>query len=126
MHRIINESLAPMSIGAANTTIVEEDMIGYSRMFLEIRNAGANAISGFAVVGMAGPAGSDLPLYSTSADFTLPSGTLVGTSSDLTALAGGNTGWLELDVSSYWRVKIVTRSANHTTLIPYGSKISLY
>lgn len=126
MHRIINESMTEFSLGTANTVIVDEDTVGYQRLFVEVQNTGANSLSVFSVMAKAGPSGSDLVLYSTSGEFSSPAGTLIGTSSDLTALTGANTGWLELDVSAYWHVKLVAASANRTSVIPYGSKVTQF
>lgn len=125
MHRIINETQTGVVVTAANTTIIEEDVVGYHRIFVELRNTGANSLSAFSVVVTSGPQGHDLVLYSSSADFTTPAGTLIGTSSDLTALTAANTGWLELDTTAYWRVKLIAQSTDGTTIIPYGTKMSL-
>ena len=56
--------------------------------------------------------------YATSGDFTTPAGILIGTSSDLTALAENSSGWFILDVRALYQVNLqAAQAAGATTTL---------
>jgi len=50
-------------------------------------------------------------LFNAAADFTSPTGDLIGTSGDLTALAVG-TGWFKMNVDGYQTIEVWAASGN--------------
>ena len=54
-------------------------------------------------------------LYSTSADFTSPTGLLIGCSGDLTTQAAG-TGWFIMDVRGMYQVELYATSGGTATI----------
>lgn len=72
------------------------------------------ALDQFAILGKLSDAGTYQTLFSTSADFTSPTGLLVGTSGDLTAQAVG-TGWFIMDCDGLSSVQIKAASGTTTS-----------
>ena len=105
--------LEPTDVAVASLTTIGEaiDVSHYGSIKVDITN-GDNAFDAFSIQGSADGSNYDV-LYDASVDFTSPSGILIGTSGNLTALAAATRGWFILDCSSLSSLK-VQASANTT------------
>ena len=82
-----------VAVAATLTTILTIDTKHSHQIGVEItETGGANALDQFVINARFHGGGAYSTLYNASADFTSPSGLMVGASSDLTALAASATG----------------------------------
>ncbi len=121
MHREINPSKAAVSVITSNTVILDETTVGFNRLFVEVSSA-TRALTDFIIKAQTGPTGNYVTLFSGNT-YVTPTGTLVGTSGALNTLQSATSGWFDLDVSSYWAVQALAKTATgNTAVIVYGSK----
>jgi hypothetical protein len=86
------------------------DVQGKQRIGFEVAVT-TNTLNGFSILGRFHASGGYLTLYSVTADYTSPTGLLVGTSGDLTLQAVGS-GWFIMDTTGLESVKIQAKSGN--------------
>lgn len=79
-----------------------------------IINSGGVAFDQFEIQGKVHPNGPYITLFNTSGEFTTPIGILLGASGDLTALAGGATGWFILNGVGFQSIRIQAARAMAT------------
>lgn len=101
----------PVSCPASgNTALLTVDTSRLDRIFVQFSVA-TQALDAFIIQGRCSADAAFETLYSTAAHYNTPTGLLVGTSGDLTAVAAGSTGWFILDTSSLYEVKILASGA---------------
>lgn len=99
----------------ASTFQTKVDTLFADSLFVVLTVTGA-ALTGFTIAARPTPSQlASVTLYSTAADYTSPTGLLVGTSGDLTTQAVG-TGWFIMDVSSTYNVELYAQSAGSAIL----------
>lgn len=108
--RVVAESLDVSVAVAGTTTILEVPTAEIRELGIEFTVAD-NALDAFQVHGKMHPNGSFQVLYDAAGDYTSPAGLVIGASGDLTAQAAATTGWLFLDVSPLYAVKLVGSAA---------------
>lgn len=86
----------------ANVARITTD--GRQRIDVEVQVTVA-ALSQFQILGRVSSSGTDQLLYSTSADYTVPKGLLIGTSGDLTVQAVGS-GFFQMDCAGFESILI--------------------
>ena len=85
--------------------------VGISRLAVRLTVA-TNALAAFQIKArFSSEDGTEIVLFSTSADFLAPKGVLVASSGDLTTLAVGS-GWFIIDVSGFSAVILAANSGN--------------
>ncbi len=106
-------TLASTTVALAGLTTIGAafDVSGFSRLFVQIDNAGANAFDAFEIQGSPDGGTTYEALYSAAGDYTTPAGALVDASGDLTALASGATGWFILDTRGIDYLRIQASAA---------------
>lgn len=109
------KNLAVAVAGTGSTTIMELITLGLTRIFVHI-GVSVHNLDAFAILGQGHPDASFDTLYSTSGQFTTPTGILVGCSGDLTAQAVGS-GWFILDVTGLNAVKVTCSGTSDGTLV---------
>ena len=105
---------------SGNTELLDLDVTGISELGIEIVVT-VQALDTFIIQGRMSKDSAYQTLYSTSGDFTVPTGLLIGTSGDLTVQAAGTTGWAILSVRPLYSVKILASSGNVA-----GSTVTAY
>lgn len=101
------------------TTVFTVDVRGRNKLFVQIDNT-VTVLDQFVIKGRIHPDAAFQTLFSTSADYTAPTGILVGTSGDLTVIAAGATGWFLIDVSSFELIQIqAARAAGSNAVLTY-------
>lgn len=112
---IFKQLLPPFVVPSASTGILKVDTSLATELFVVMTVATA-ALTGFSI--KARPSTYTLAavtLYSTSADYTTPSGLLVGTSGDL-SVAGTGVSWFIMDVKALQSIEIWATSGGTATL----------
>lgn len=120
---------------STNPTIVQIiDTNGYNRVGLQVENLGAGALNLFEVAVNYNESlgGFYNPRVATAADFTSERGlalsnplkVCIDASGNLSALAAGASGWIELNVTNYRRVRIICRGAAATSVRVSGIAIA--
>lgn len=119
------QSNGPTTVAAAGSTdlAIYDVGGGARRMMVEISVA-TQALDGFIIYGRAHPSASYQTLYSISAQYNSPSGLLVGTSGDLTAIAAGASGWFIMDVEGIESVKIAASAALDSAAVTTRATVS--
>ena len=123
---VFAENLAVAVPAAGNTDLLEIIVARVSVLGVEVLPT-VQALDAFIVQGKFHQSGAYVTLFSLATDFTTPAGIVLDASGDLTIQAAGSTGWLVLDVSALYAVKIqasanvagqatVTARANGRTL----------
>lgn len=117
---------ASVAVSTSATTVVIIDTQGVSRIGLQVENQGAGALNLFEVAVRYNEAlgGFYNPRVSTAADFTTERGlalsnplkVCIDASGNLSALAAGASGWLELNVANYRSIRINCRGAAATSV----------
>lgn len=110
------EALAVSVAATGNTILKEFPVAGYSRIFVEFTVA-TNALDAFIISARSHIDAAFTTLYSASADYTTPTGLLVGTSSDLTSVSAGSSGWFIMDVASLDTVRIQASASGGTAIV---------
>ena len=87
-----------------------------NRLFFGIVNT-VTALDQFQILARPNKDQAYVTLYSSSADFTGPTGVLVGTSSDLTALGASSTGWFIIDTNSFESLKVRAARASGSNAV---------
>lgn len=87
-----------------------------SRIGVQVKVA-VQALNAFVIRAKMHPSGDYMTLYSTSIAYTSPTGLLIATSSDLTALAAGSSGWFVLDVSGLYAVQVQVEAAVSSAVV---------
>ncbi len=109
--RILRASNVSLSVATTgNTTLLDLDVKDLERIFVQIAPT-VQAFDAFVIQIQPHTGGAYSTIASAAADFTSPTGLVVGASGDLTTLAAAATGWFILDVRGLARVKILA-SAN--------------
>lgn len=102
-------SLSQTSIATAGTTVLDGPILtlNMDKIYVEIDNEDASNIFDGFQIDISTDNSNWQTIYNVAADFTTPSGLLVGASGNLTALAASTTGWFILDCSglSYIRIQ---------------------
>lgn len=116
-----------IAVSTSSTAILTVDVRNFRRLNLQIQNTGATALSGFTVSGRynSGLGGFYNPRASSTADFTTSRALQTGNSTafvydasgDLTALGGGASGWVELNVERYESIKISAQVASGSSTV---------
>jgi len=101
------------SLTTAETIVANIDVTHVERLAVEVDVSGS-PLATFVVNARFHPAGTFNELYSSSGDYSGPTGLLIATSSDLTSLAG--TGWLILDTRALDVVQIQCSSQSASTI----------
>ena len=101
--RSANEALSVPATG--NTTLLDLDVSDIERIYVQIQPT-VQALDAFIVAIMPHSSGAFSTIASVAADYTSPSGLMVGASGDLTILAAAATGWFILDTKGLARVRI--------------------
>jgi len=112
--------LATSVVQTGNTSILEWQVFGFSQVGVHIAVTG-QALDAFIIQGRWHDDASYETLFSAAADFTSPTGILVGASGDLTTLAAGATGWFSMDLKGLYEIKLLA-SSGHAD----GSTVSVY
>jgi len=123
---VFAENLAVAVPAAGNTDLLEIIVARVSVLGVEVLPT-VQALDAFIVQGKFNPNSAYVTMFSLATDFTTPAGIVLDASGDLTIQAAGSTGWLVLDVSALYAVKIqasanvagqatVTARANGRTL----------
>lgn len=94
-----------------DTTILQIQTGGMIRLFVSFSVADNN-LDAFKIYGKANSDAPNSLLYSAGADYTSPTGILVGTSGDLTAQGAGTSGWFIIDVRGISEIVLKTSSAS--------------
>lgn len=111
--RIIHTNLAATTVPGSSTLMLSIDCIGLERIFVQLQSATA-ALTNLTIKARANPDASAVTIASAAADFTSPSGLIVGASGDLTVLNG--SGWFLMDVRAIERVDLYATSGGTATL----------
>jgi hypothetical protein len=106
-----------VSVTTSDTTLLDVDVSGYSRLGVYVSNAGSQAFSNFSVQTRWHSTGAFVTRLDDASSFTSLGGMLLDASGDLTVLANGANGWLELDVSCVQTVRLRARVASSTTSV---------
>ena len=119
--RILRASNTALSVAASGTTtLLELDVKDIERIYVQIAPT-VQALDAFSVQILPHSSGAYSTIASAAADFTSPTGLIVGASGDLTTLAAAATGWFIMDTRGLARVKI-TASAN----VAGAATVSIY
>ena len=94
-----------------NTELLDLDVSNISELGIEI-GVEDQALDAFIIQGRMSRDGTYQTLYSTTGDFTTPTGLLIGTSGDLTVQAAASKGWVILSVRPLYSVKILASGGN--------------
>ena len=98
---------AAVSVAVAGTTELLDLLVeGINEVGIEIVVT-VNNLDAFQVHGKVSKDSTYQVLYSAAGDYTTPVGLIIGTSGDLTAQAAATTGWIFLDVSPLYGLKIM-------------------
>jgi hypothetical protein len=111
--RIIHKNLSATTVPGSSTLMLSIDCIGIERIFVQLQSATA-ALTNFTIKARANPDATPATIASAAADFTSPSGLIVGASGDLTVLNG--SGWFFMDVRGIERVDLYATSGGTATL----------
>ena len=96
-----------VSVAVVGTTeLLNLPVAGIEELGIEF-SVTVNNFDAFEVHGKIHPDGDYRVLYNVAGDYTSPTGLIIGTSGDLTAQAATTTGWILLDVSPLYGLKIV-------------------
>jgi hypothetical protein len=96
--------------GTGNTTLLHVPCAGLERIFVQF-SVTTQALDAFLIQAKASADATLTTLYSAAADFTAPTGLLVGASGDLTTTAAAASGWFILDVRGLFEVKVLASAA---------------
>lgn len=118
--RLIASNTSVTVAQSGNTTLLDVDVSRYDRIMVHVAVTGQN-LDAFLIKGAGSLDGTLETLYSTAANFTAPTGLIVGASGDLTTLAAAATGWFIMDTTGLKRVQILASSGNVA-----GSTVSVY
>jgi len=90
------------------------DVLNFDWAGLQIANTGEQALASFAVQVKFAAAGDWITLFDQAGDFNSPpyGSAVKGASHDLTALAAGVNGWLNLDVTYYAQIRLAVTCVN--------------
>lgn len=105
------------------TKIMDIDVQHFLRAGFSLKDAGAQALSAFQIVGKFHEDGPEEILASASGDFTTPDGVVIlKANGDPTLLAAGATAWFLLDIEMLHRLIFYATCANvaGTTVDLYG------
>jgi hypothetical protein len=108
--RLIAENASVAVAVAGDTTLLELIVADINELGVSIAPT-TNALDAFKVLGKFHPSGAFVTLYSTAGAYTSPAGLVVGASGDLTALAAAATGWLILNVTPLYAVRLDASAA---------------
>lgn len=100
-----NTPAAVTLAAASNTVIATLDVAGMDVLGCQIAVA-VRALDTFIIEGRFNALGAYQTLYSTTADYTSPTGVLIGTSGDLTLIAAAASGWFLMDVKGIESVRL--------------------
>ena len=102
----LDASNASLSVPAAgNTPLLDLDVRGVERIYVQVTPT-TNGFDAFTIAIKPQANGAYSTIASVAADYTSPSGLLVGASGDLTTLAAATTGWFILDVRGIFMVRV--------------------
>ena len=96
--------------GTGNTTLAQWQVHNDERVYVSISVA-TQALDAFIIQGRAHANDSFQTFYSSAVDYTSPAGILLGTSSDLTTIGAGSTGWFILETQGIWEVRLQASAA---------------
>lgn len=110
-YQVFADNVAMAVPAAGNTQLLEMAVDQAAFAGISISNTGANALDAFIVQGKMTPDDTYQTILAAAADYTAPAGIVIDASGDLTVLASGASGWLLLNVLSFYSIRILT-SAN--------------
>lgn len=127
MAQMINrESVTPSVLEASNldvsvavsgnTTLIQLPVNGLERICVQFTVA-TNNLDAFLIQARASQDATAATLYSAAADFTSPTGLLVGASGDLTTVAAAGSGWFIMDVRGLWDVTILASATGGAAVV---------
>jgi len=116
------EAEESVSVAQAGTTEILHLMVrGIKVLFIQVTATG-QALDAFTIQSKCHPNAPFVTDYSIATDYTSPAGIMIGSDeSDLTTLAAGASGWVRLEVSGTYEVKVIASSANIA-----GSTVTVY
>lgn len=104
------ENLALSVAATGNTTVLDVDVRDLERIMIQVSPT-VQALDAFIVSIQPHTGGAYSTIASAAADYTAPSGLIVGASGDLTALAAAATGWIIVDVRGLSRLRVQASAA---------------
>lgn len=109
-------NLAVSVPASGNTTLLQIPVAGLERIFVQFDVTLFN-LDAFLIRGRCSADATTTTLYSTTGQFTTPTGLLIAASGDLTGVAASASGWFLMDVRGLWDVTIQASATGGTAAV---------